>query len=652
MFHQRDLAEKPESKCRIVPQFPQRLGEPDCRDFLRTGRCKYGDSCKYHHPIGGAKLSTDPSEPPFPIRPNEPPCQYYLKHGTCKFGQTCKFHHPPHLLGTGTAGLPASVVMTMSSGSFMTKSSSGIFLNESTNNDYQQNGLHLLPQRPGEPDCIYFLRNGRCKYGSTCKYHHPIHRLELSPVGRQTSHQYQQYRSNNGRGRSISTGSVIDMNQMQSIISGPGSGPLFNQNQQPIRKAHDGDDRVTNSSQLLFSGGQSPPSSIPKFADNKFPSSYHHYGDKQMKSTISNGFGQYRNGPVAEDAPLTSANTNVTFTKHLTSPDASPSMGSTAVMSASASASSYDTVTSLADFHPGSPTQSHTLQRGNHPRQHSHQPPMEPNAAWNPNYYQPQSFPEVNGGEQDIISNPSYLSPALSTPSDHMTQSGVGSNDKCFGNNIRARSNSLNQYVPRPTMNLPQSGSHSLNNSRHLQHGWSSNMSISTLSQSSLPTWETKPNVLDDNAQERLATTKTSLAKDANSATRDEPLSKDDNSLLETKSKRNHFQHGNFDDGLSMMTSALLTMLDSPDDVVAKANVNKEEFSANRGYQNPSSLYSASGNKKEVLVESFNRPSNTLDNHQIDQDNLDGGIGRKYNEQRGNLRTERTAFQNSSSFPS
>jgi hypothetical protein len=40
------------------------------------------------------KAPVDPSEPMFPVRLNEPVCQYYVKHGTCKFGQACKFNHP------------------------------------------------------------------------------------------------------------------------------------------------------------------------------------------------------------------------------------------------------------------------------------------------------------------------------------------------------------------------------------------------------------------------------------------------------------------------------------------------------------------------------------------------------------------------------
>ncbi|KAG0502570.1 hypothetical protein HPP92_002642, partial [Vanilla planifolia] len=29
------------------------------------------------------------------------------------------------------------------------------------------------PCRPGEPDCIYFLRTGSCGYGRNCRYNHP-----------------------------------------------------------------------------------------------------------------------------------------------------------------------------------------------------------------------------------------------------------------------------------------------------------------------------------------------------------------------------------------------------------------------------------------------------------------------------------------------
>ena len=30
----------------------------------------------------------------FPERPDQPECQFYMKTGDCKFGAVCRFHHP------------------------------------------------------------------------------------------------------------------------------------------------------------------------------------------------------------------------------------------------------------------------------------------------------------------------------------------------------------------------------------------------------------------------------------------------------------------------------------------------------------------------------------------------------------------------------
>lgn len=32
-----------------------------------------------------------------------------------------------------------------------------------------------FPERPGQPECSYFLKTGDCKFRSNCKYHHPKH---------------------------------------------------------------------------------------------------------------------------------------------------------------------------------------------------------------------------------------------------------------------------------------------------------------------------------------------------------------------------------------------------------------------------------------------------------------------------------------------
>ena len=163
----------------MTPQLAASSGKmiEDCRDFLRTGRCKYGASCKYNHPPnvqnGGGLKPVDPSEPLFPSRPNEPICQYYLKHGTCKFGQACKFDHPPqnamHVVAVG------GQVQFMNMGQMNSEPHppTPIVLNPMVT-DTNGMVLQFLPQRVDEPDCIYFLKNGRCKYGATCRYHHPV----------------------------------------------------------------------------------------------------------------------------------------------------------------------------------------------------------------------------------------------------------------------------------------------------------------------------------------------------------------------------------------------------------------------------------------------------------------------------------------------
>ena len=46
-----------------------------------------------------------------------------------------------------------------------------------------------LPQRPGEPDCSFYIKTGICKFGMNCRYHHPKNpsmsplSSKLSPMG-------------------------------------------------------------------------------------------------------------------------------------------------------------------------------------------------------------------------------------------------------------------------------------------------------------------------------------------------------------------------------------------------------------------------------------------------------------------------------------
>ncbi|CAJ2629170.1 zinc finger CCCH domain-containing protein 32 isoform X2 [Trifolium pratense] len=74
--------------------FPERPGEPVCQYYLRTGDCKFGLACRYHHPQDQGVARPLLSPIGLPLRPGVQPCLFYLQNGHCKFGSTCKFDHP------------------------------------------------------------------------------------------------------------------------------------------------------------------------------------------------------------------------------------------------------------------------------------------------------------------------------------------------------------------------------------------------------------------------------------------------------------------------------------------------------------------------------------------------------------------------------
>ncbi|KAI4345452.1 hypothetical protein L6164_012575 [Bauhinia variegata] len=76
--------------------FPERPGQPECQYYMKTGDCKFGPSCKYHHPpeLIAPKMNVVLSPAGLPLRPGAPPCTHYTQRGVCKFGPACKFDHP------------------------------------------------------------------------------------------------------------------------------------------------------------------------------------------------------------------------------------------------------------------------------------------------------------------------------------------------------------------------------------------------------------------------------------------------------------------------------------------------------------------------------------------------------------------------------
>ncbi|XP_016476585.1 zinc finger CCCH domain-containing protein ZFN-like isoform X1 [Nicotiana tabacum] len=76
--------------------FPERVGQPECQFYMKTGDCKFGAVCRFHHPRERLLPPPDCLLSPIglPLRAGEPMCIFYSRYGICKFGPSCKFDHP------------------------------------------------------------------------------------------------------------------------------------------------------------------------------------------------------------------------------------------------------------------------------------------------------------------------------------------------------------------------------------------------------------------------------------------------------------------------------------------------------------------------------------------------------------------------------
>ncbi|CAN8269598.1 unnamed protein product [Cochlearia groenlandica] len=85
----------PSSNTSNEQSLPQRPDQPDCQYFMRTGDCKFGVSCRYHHPLDTVQPKTGVllSSIGLPLRPGVAQCTHFAQHGICKFGPACKFDH-------------------------------------------------------------------------------------------------------------------------------------------------------------------------------------------------------------------------------------------------------------------------------------------------------------------------------------------------------------------------------------------------------------------------------------------------------------------------------------------------------------------------------------------------------------------------------
>ncbi|KAL2971615.1 hypothetical protein AAZX31_15G205600 [Glycine max] len=185
---------------------------------MKTGKCRYGTACKFHHPkdiqiqlsddlsqnvaqtqtnsmMGGATGDTQPikslispslqNSKGLPVRLGEVDCPFYMKTGSCKYGVSCRYNHPdrnainPPIAGLGASIFPSSAA-NLNIGLLNPAVSAYQAFEPRLSNPMVGIAETIYPQRPGQIECDFYMKTGECKFGERCKYHHPIDRSALS----------------------------------------------------------------------------------------------------------------------------------------------------------------------------------------------------------------------------------------------------------------------------------------------------------------------------------------------------------------------------------------------------------------------------------------------------------------------------------------
>ncbi|KAG6764892.1 hypothetical protein POTOM_032381 [Populus tomentosa] len=208
--------------------YPLRPGERECTYYIKTGQCKFGATCKFHHPQPGnmqiPAQSLAPQIAPVPgptlypsvQSPSVPSSQQYgvmVARPPLLPGSYVQGPYGPVLLSPSVVPYPSwnpyqapvspvaspntqpavgsGSVYGMSALSPSAPAYTGAFqsIPPATGPSSSIQKEHLFPERPGQPECQYYIKTGDCRFRSSCKYHHPPElvvsktNVVLSPIG-------------------------------------------------------------------------------------------------------------------------------------------------------------------------------------------------------------------------------------------------------------------------------------------------------------------------------------------------------------------------------------------------------------------------------------------------------------------------------------
>ncbi|CAM0884340.1 unnamed protein product [Alopecurus aequalis] len=209
--------------------YPLRPNERECAYYLKTGQCKYGNTCKFNHPELFNAMASSRGSPIYPSVHTSASTGPHSYTGTTmaswpyprgSFVPSPRWQSPsnyaPMIVQQGLVQVPSwnsytgQMLPVSSSESRLqspgaqqyygtSRQGEGSAGNQGMISPYRSSSYpvpqyalqreNVFPERPDQPECIYYIKTGDCKFGAVCKFDHPRVRSQpppdcvLSPMG-------------------------------------------------------------------------------------------------------------------------------------------------------------------------------------------------------------------------------------------------------------------------------------------------------------------------------------------------------------------------------------------------------------------------------------------------------------------------------------
>ncbi|GMP67948.1 hypothetical protein CsSME_00027741 [Camellia sinensis var. sinensis] len=202
--------------------------ETECAYYLRTGQCKFGSTCKFHHPPPSNMMVSLRGSPVYPSAHSPTTADQQSYPGgianwplsRASFIPSPRWQGPssygPMILPQGVVSVPgwnaySGQLSSMSSPESQQQTAGNSIYGNSRQSEAANAGSqgtlspyrsgsvpvgyyalqreNVFPERPGQPECQFYMKTGDCKFGAVCRFHHPRERLipapdcVLSPIG-------------------------------------------------------------------------------------------------------------------------------------------------------------------------------------------------------------------------------------------------------------------------------------------------------------------------------------------------------------------------------------------------------------------------------------------------------------------------------------